>query len=877
MAQIKLHKNSTSVVSPLYLPLSGNSSVSGIVDFIDELTLSGERPFTHDQLQSINAGSKCEGFTNLGENKIQVGGVSAHVFHTNNYTGYIYSHHGISVGAGLTAELVAETTNYLVAGWDITTQSPTAFVTTNVDVINESNFVPTLTLFPHNNHIYQLSWDKLCLGLPNRLHRRFVKTQRFARQSGLELTTTETPFEFNISQGILWYGAMDETLSNFNSVSNSAFLNYHSSGVWVEETVTGFNNLYYDDGDGRIEVSNNKFVVNWIYRSVSNGDAHILLGTGDYKLDEALDSQPPPNLPPQVSQFSVLVGRIIIERGIDTETRVDSAFNVLFAPSTITEHNQLIGLLDNDHPQYTLTADMIDYSLTSHTHPYLPLSGGTVTGTTYFTQGLSATTLSGDGSALTNVSGTDVTYLEWRNDSYEPSGFPRPQRWACSYSAATATQTFSVGPTASQYYFWVNGSKVTKTSSESIQWPNITGLHYFYFDENGQLQTTRAFDIQIISKWAYIANIYWNSALSSVVFSGDERHGMIMDPATHEYLHRWRGSVYVSGMQLGDFNLNNNATFSVTNGTFFDEDLEHNIIDGNPQTLSLTAHIPVLSLSGANQEWRKWPATSWPLVLDPGTNRICYNEWTGSIWKQTQVTDNRYMLTHIFATNDLIDQVWAIQGQKQYDSISEARRGAITEISSLVTRELPMAEAVALGTVIYHSKSTYANHPRAAVVATDTGGDYVNWTSTTISPGTNPGDHGQLTGLGDDDHSIYWRIGTGSSSATYRNGWASLSGTLSVSGGIWATTLSGDGSALTGVNAAKLGGALPSAYSLTSHLHSYLPLSGGTVTGQTNFTAGLSANSSSGEFIANSGFVLELRTSDPASPEIGRMWLRTDL
>ncbi len=55
-------------------------------------------------------------------------------------------------------------------------------------------------------------------------------------------------------------------------------------------------------------------------------------------------------------------------------------------------------------------------------------------------------------------------------------------------------------------------------------------------------------------------------------------------------------------MQLGDFNLNNNATFSVTNGTFFDEDLEHNIIDGNPQTLSLTAHIPVLSLSGANQE-----------------------------------------------------------------------------------------------------------------------------------------------------------------------------------------------------------------------------------------------------------------------------------
>jgi len=37
-----------------------------------------------------------------------------------------------------------------------------------------------------------------------------------------------------------------------------------------------------------------------------------------------------------------------------------------------------------------------------------------------------------------------------------------------------------------------------------------------------------------------------------------------------------------------------------------------------------------------------------------------------------------------------------------------------------------MAEAVALGTVIYHSKTTYTNYPKAVVVATDTGGNYVN-------------------------------------------------------------------------------------------------------------------------------------------------------
>jgi len=54
---------------------------------------------------------------------------------------------------------------------------------------------------------------------------------------------------------------------------------------------------------------------------------------------------------------------------------------------------------------------MIDYSLTSHTHPYLPLSGGTVTGTTYFTQGLSASTLSGNGSKITGLGHNSLTGL----------------------------------------------------------------------------------------------------------------------------------------------------------------------------------------------------------------------------------------------------------------------------------------------------------------------------------------------------------------------------------------------------------------------------------------------------------------------------------
>jgi len=87
----------------------------------------------------------------------------------------------------------------------------------------------------------------------------------------------------------------------------------------------------------------------------------------------------------------------------------DSNLTSVTATNVITDHGNLLGLIDNDHPQYsltshlhpqyTLTADMIGYSLTSHIHDglYVPASGGTFDGTVYGT-------FNGDGSSLTSLS-----------------------------------------------------------------------------------------------------------------------------------------------------------------------------------------------------------------------------------------------------------------------------------------------------------------------------------------------------------------------------------------------------------------------------------------------------------------------------------------
>ena len=66
----------------------------------------------------------------------------------------------------------------------------------------------------------------------------------------------------------------------------------------------------------------------------------------------------------------------------------------------------------------------------------------------------------------------------------------------------------------------------------------------------------------------------------------DERHGIVMDWATHEYLHRTRGAAIANGFDIYNYIINGggatlaNVQFSLTNGTFFDEDLQVDITTG---------------------------------------------------------------------------------------------------------------------------------------------------------------------------------------------------------------------------------------------------------------------------------------------------------
>jgi hypothetical protein len=343
----------------------------------------------------------------------------------------------------------------------------------------------------------------------------------------------------------------------------------------------------------------------------------------------------------------------------------------------------------------------------------------------------------------TSVSGVEVITDIW-NDTQEPSGFVNRTDSTVTFDEGTRTLTIS----GSDYRYYILGEQYNKSGAESIQITDTEGMHYIYYDGDTLTHTT-SFDYNLIYNKAYISAIYWNATDDSVVYHGDERHGITMDGQTHAYLHITLGTSYVDGLALtdivadGDGSSAAHAQLGVASGSIRDEDLLHSI-----DTLSAPASIPVFYKEGASGNWRKSTATAYPVKsFTGGSSLLAWNEDDSGTWKQTEVADGGFVLTHIFATNDVDNGVIAIQGQAAYSNVTDARNGASEEINSLVTAGMPFAEFTPIGTIIFQTNATYSNAVKARVVSNDLGDSWSDFRFSGYSP--NPDSvtsHANLTG-----------------------------------------------------------------------------------------------------------------------------------
>lgn len=307
--------------------------------------------------------------TDNGDGSVTVGAVDVVLFDNTTQVGTAKKY---SLSA-LTVTLVDNATNYIIA--DYAGGSPALANTTNVNLINESSVVPIYTIYRSGSFLHIQSWDSLGNGLANKLHQSIVKTQRYRRESGLALGETGTR-NVTLGSGIVWSGANSLSLASISTGTDNLFYFLRTgASTWTTQVVTQYNNTDYWNGTTTASLTNNRYAVNWVYRGVeSQKHLYVVLGEGDYSLTQAQASQPPANLPAQITSHALLVGRIIVLKSASTATQIDSSFNVVFSGAGASDHNSLTGLQGGTTGEfYHLTAaeDIAVASLSGTTTNYV--------------------------------------------------------------------------------------------------------------------------------------------------------------------------------------------------------------------------------------------------------------------------------------------------------------------------------------------------------------------------------------------------------------------------------------------------------------------------------------------------------------------------
>lgn len=337
----------------------------------------------------------------------------------------------------------------------------------------------------------------------------------------------------------------------------------------------------------------------------------------------------------------------------------------------------------------------------------------------------------------------------------EPTGFATRDEATTSFSDSAPARTFTIAPVGASFTFYVKGVRFIKTASESIQIPNLAGNHFIYYNPAGVLSSTQVASSDLFKENAFVSVVYWNTDTSTHSYFAEERHGLQMDGETHSYLHTVFGAQYLSGLALqnfvvdGDGSLATHAQFTSDEGSIRDEDLL--------LTIASETQIPVLFRQGSL--WRKKAADSFPVIYSGtagytgASGRLPYNQLISGSWQLTEISNNSFVLVHIFATNDKESPVVAIQGTASYGNVTAARLAASSEITSL--SGLPFAEFVALGSVVFQSADAFTNTPKAAVVSVN-GGNYVDFRGTQLYTAAGVAtSHNLLSGLAGDDHIQY--------------------------------------------------------------------------------------------------------------------------
>jgi len=388
----------------------------------------------------------------------------------------------------------------------------------------------------------------------------------------------------------------------------------------------------------------------------------------------------------------------------------------------------------------------------------------------------------------TNVEAALDLLAQNSQETLSPSGFPNTTD--STFSFDDASRTFSITPVSGTFSYYIDGFRYVVSGTDSVAITDDEGLHVIYYDGGTLTAVYNPNHDQLenaILSTALVAYVYWDDDNNTNRLM-EERHGIVMSPWTHLWIHESTGTTYAYGLALSDIqadqsgDVNSHAQFGVEAGEIYDEDLRHNLTAVGSAS-GLEIYYRNTGLDGM-----RWATNAGYSVLTTGTGRLAWDNG-GTL---TEVANGDFVLCHVFATNNVELKPIVLVGQSTYGNVISARQGAEVEINNIIIDEIISPEMHPIASVIFQTRDSYGNAVKARIRTTDEGADYVDWRTAKLTPGVGAQDHGALSGLQDNDHSQYEafnKVIADSGSATADDN----PDTLTISGGTnVATSITGD-------------------------------------------------------------------------------------
>ena len=287
----------------------------------------------------------------------------------------------------------------------------------------------------------------------------------------------------------------------------------------------------------------------------------------------------------------------------------------------------------------------------------------------------------------------------------EPSGVL--DRTESTISVDDGTRTLTLTPVGASFDYYASGEKVTISTPQTCVWTDVDGLHFIYFSGGVLTHSTTPWSLDdpaIVP----IAALLWDATANKSI-PLEERHGLIMDRATHRYLHRTHGTRLVSGGAItsgtyavaGAAPSNADNSFGVDQTIIADEDIESTLA-----ALTDGSAIGRLWRDGASGVWRWDTSTVFPKVGATGTY-IAKNVLSGT-WQLVDLAPNNFVSWWLVAI-PVVGSTYRfalVIGQVEHATLAAAQAETV---AGLAWGALPFTEAVGLARIIYKTGAGYAS------------------------------------------------------------------------------------------------------------------------------------------------------------------------